>query len=110
MGGSAVGEACDDLLARGTSVGRARFESDQVFASGAYGAVVEVERATGRVTVRRLVGLRGARRVINPLRGAGQVMGGAVQGLGAALTEEAAYDKDGQPTYASLLDYSLLTA
>ena len=46
MGGSAVAAAADDLLAGGT--GSARFESEQVFASGAYVAVVEVERATGR--------------------------------------------------------------
>ena len=32
MGGSAVAAAADDLLANGGTVGRARFESDQVFA------------------------------------------------------------------------------
>jgi carbon-monoxide dehydrogenase large subunit len=110
MGGSAVAAAVDDLLESGGSVGRARFESDQVFASGAYGAVVEVERATGRVRVRRLVAVDDAGRIMNPLLAEGQVIGGAVQGLGAALSEEVVYDEDGQPTYASLLDYSLLTA
>ena len=39
---------------------------------------------------------------MNPLLAEGQVVGGAVQGLGACLTEEA-----GEP---SLLDYGLLTA
>src|SRR3954470_15710508 len=51
-----------------------------------------------------------AGRIMNPLLAEGQVIGGAVQGLGASLSEEVLYDEDGQPTYASLLDYSLLTA
>ncbi len=102
MGGSAVAAAADDLLANGGSVGRARFESEQVFASGAYAAVVEVDRATGAVRVRRIVAVDDAGRIMNPLLAEGQVVGGTVQGLGACLTEEA-----GQP---SLLDYGLLTA
>ncbi len=69
-----------------------------------------VERATGRVEVRRLVAVDDAGRIMNPLLAEGQVIGGAVQGLGASLTEEAFYDDDGQPTFASLLDYGLLTA
>jgi len=100
MGGSAVAAAADDLLANGGSVGRARFESDQVFASGAYAAVVEVDRATGAVSVRRLVAVDDAGRIMNPLLAEGQVVGGSVQGLGACLTEEA-----GEP-----MDFGLLTA
>ncbi|HEX6025241.1 MAG TPA: xanthine dehydrogenase family protein molybdopterin-binding subunit [Solirubrobacter sp.] len=99
MGGSAVAAAADDLLATG-GVGRARFESEQVFASAAYAAVVEVDRATGEVRVRRLVAVDDAGRIINPLLAEGQVVGGAVQGLGACLTEEV-----GAP-----LDYAPLTA
>ena len=102
MGGSAVAAAADDLLANGGSVGRARFESDQVFASGAYAAVVEVDRATGAVRVRRIVAVDDAGRIMNPLLAEGQVVGGTVQGLGGCLTEEV-----GRP---SLLDYGLLTA
>lgn len=100
MGGPAVAAAVDDLLAGGP--GEARFESDQVFSSGAYGAVVEIARATGRVRVRKLVAVDDAGRIVNPLLAEGQVVGGVAQGLGAALTEQAG------PT--SLLDYGLLTA
>jgi carbon-monoxide dehydrogenase large subunit len=100
MGGSAVAAATDDLLANGGTVGRARFESEQVFASGAYAAVVEVDRATGAVRVRRLVAVDDAGRIMNPLLAEGQVVGGSVQGLGACLTEEA-----GAP-----MDFGLLTA
>ena len=89
--------------ARGRRPGDARFESDQVFASGAYAAVVEVDRATGHVRVRRLVAVDDAGRIINPLLAEGQVIGGAVQGLGACLTEE----RPRRPAAAdSLLDYA----
>jgi carbon-monoxide dehydrogenase large subunit len=107
MGGSAVAAAADDLLAGGP--GDARFSSDQVFASGAYVAVVEVSRSTGHVRVRRLIAVDDAGRIVNPLLAEGQVIGGAVQGLGAALSEEQVHDADGQPL-SGLLDYALLTA
>ena len=103
MGGSAVAAACDDLINNGTDTGRARFTSEQVFASGAYAATVEIERATGKVTVTHLVAVDDAGTIINPLLAEGQVIGGAVQGLGACLTEQAT----GQ---TSLLDYQLPTA
>ena len=116
MGGSAVAAAAAGVAAQAAGgsllglTGTARFESDQVFGSGAYAAVVEVERATGRVRVRRLVAVDDAGRIVNPLLAEGQVVGGAVQGLGACLTEEVVHDDAGQPASSSLLDYGLLTA
>ena len=88
----------------------ARFESDLVFSSGAYAAVVEVERATGRLRVLRLVAVDDAGRIINPLLAEGQVIGGTAQGLGECLVEEAVYDEEGNPSFASFVGYSLLTA
>jgi carbon-monoxide dehydrogenase large subunit len=45
---------------------------------------------------------------LNPLLLAGQVHGGAVQGIGQALMERTVYDPDsGQLLTASLLDYAL---
>jgi aerobic carbon-monoxide dehydrogenase large subunit len=88
----------------------ARFESELVFSSGAYGAVVEIERATGRLRVLRLVAVDDAGRIVNPLLAEGQVIGGTAQGLGECLVEEAAYDEEGNPTFASFVGYSLLTA
>ena len=107
MGGSAVAAAADDLLAGGP--GDARFASEQVFTSGAYIAVVEVARPTGVVRVRRLIAVDDAGRIVNPLLAEGQVIGGAVQGLGAVLSEEQVYSPAGVPL-SSLLDYALLTA
>ena len=90
--------------------GRARFESGQVFSSGAYTADVCIDRATGELTVQRVVAVDDAGIMINPLLVHGQVVGGAVQALGECLTEEFLYDEGGQPTSASFLDYSLPTA
>jgi carbon-monoxide dehydrogenase large subunit len=88
----------------------ATFQSELVFSSGAYGAVVEIERSTGRLHVLRVAAVDDAGTVINPLLAHGQVIGAAVQGLGECLVEEAIYDDSGQARSASLMDYSLLTA
>ena len=88
----------------------ARFQSANVFSSGAYVATVEIDRATGALTVTRLVAVDDSGTVINPLLVRGQVVGGAVQALGECLTEEAIFDESGQNRSGSFLDYSLLTA
>jgi aerobic carbon-monoxide dehydrogenase large subunit len=88
----------------------ARFSSDLVFASGAYAAVVEIERATGVLRVRRIAAVDDAGRIINPLLAEGQVIGGTIQGLGAVTSEEATLDAVGRPLGTTLLAYSLPTA
>jgi aerobic carbon-monoxide dehydrogenase large subunit len=116
MAGSALLLAAQEVRARlaaGETApleARCRFASDLVFGSGAYAAVVEIERATGELTVKRLAAVDDAGVIVNPLLAEGQVTGGTVHGLGASLTEEVVHDEAGQPTTASLLDYSLLTA
>jgi carbon-monoxide dehydrogenase large subunit len=87
----------------------ARFDSERVFASGAYAAAVEIDPETGSMVVRRLVAVDDAGTIINPLLAHGQVLGGAVQGLGECLTEEVVYDEDGQLRTATFMDYGLLT-
>ena len=88
----------------------ARFESDLVFAAGAYAAVVDIERATGRLRVLRVAAVDDPGTIVNPLLAEGQVIGGTAQGLGECLSEEADWDEYGQPVTASFADYSLLTA
>jgi carbon-monoxide dehydrogenase large subunit len=80
------------------------------FSSGAYAAVVEIERASGRLRVLRLAAVDDAGTIVNPLLAEGQVIGGAVQGLGASLVEEMVHDEIGQPRTASFADYSLITS
>ena len=110
MGGSALAEACRELRETGASSAEARFESPLLFSSGAYAAVVEIDRATGRLRIHRLVAADDPGRVVNPLLAEGQVLGAVVQGLGQCLAEEVVYDEEGQPRTASFADYKLLTA
>jgi len=44
---------------------------------------------------------------INPLIVEGQTQGGAVQGIGAALSEAIVYDDAGQPLTGSLMEYAI---
>jgi carbon-monoxide dehydrogenase large subunit len=110
MGGSALVLALRKLKEDGGARAEARFESHLLFSSGAYLAVVEIERDTGRLHVLRLAAVDDPGRVVNPLLAEGQVLGATIQGLGECLVEEAVYDEDGQPRTASFADYSLLTA
>jgi aerobic carbon-monoxide dehydrogenase large subunit len=87
-----------------------RYDAELVFGSGAYAAVVEIDRDTGALTVRRVAAVDDAGTVINPLLAEGQVLGGIMQGLGACLFEEAIYDEYGQLRTASFADYGLPTA
>ena len=45
--------------------------------------------------------------VVNPLLVAGQVHGGAAQGIGQALLEHTVYDADGQLLTGSFMDYTM---
>jgi carbon-monoxide dehydrogenase large subunit len=88
-----------------------RFElPGPVFPFGAYAAVVEVDRETGRLQVQRLVGVDDAGRVVNPLLAEGQVVGSAAQGIGQALFEEAVHDDQGQLLTGSFTAYPLPSA
>ena len=58
-----------------------------------HAAIVEVDRETGRVDDRRNMSVaHDCGVVVNPMLVEGQIMGGAVQGLGGILCEEIAYD------------------
>jgi CO/xanthine dehydrogenase Mo-binding subunit len=58
-------------------------------------AEVEVDTQTGRVDVRRIVTAQDVGRAVNPTGIIGQIEGGAVQGLGFALTEELRFGEHG---------------
>ncbi len=79
-----------------------------VFPSGAYAAVIEVERETGQVHILKVVAVDDAGRIVNPLLAEGQVIGATVQGLGQALVEEVVYGEDGQLLTSTFADYGLL--
>jgi CO/xanthine dehydrogenase Mo-binding subunit len=80
------------------------------FPFGAHLAVVEVDTLTGKVTLRRIIAVDDAGPVVNPLAFRGQRHGGLGQGAAQALLEVMSYDPDGNPTTATLADYSFITA
>lgn len=68
-------------------------------------SAVEIDPETGLVRAVDHVVAHFCGAVVNPLLVDGQIKGGVVQGLGAALSEELAYDADGQLLSATLADY-----
>jgi CO/xanthine dehydrogenase Mo-binding subunit len=60
--------------------------------------------------VRRIIAADDAGPVVNPLAFRGQRHGGLGQGIAQALLEVMSYDPDGNPTTATLADYSFITA
>ena len=71
-------------------------------------AVVLVDPETGAVTLRDLFAVDDCGTVINPMIVEGQVHGGLAQGIGQALTERVAYDRDsGQLLTGTFMDYAM---
>jgi CO/xanthine dehydrogenase Mo-binding subunit len=73
-------------------------------------AEVEVDRATGKVAVRKLVNVSEVGLAINPLQARAQEEGGLIMGLGHTLMEELVYDESGKLLNAGPLDYRIPTA
>jgi carbon-monoxide dehydrogenase large subunit len=78
-----------------------------VYPFGVHVAVVEIDRETGQVQLKRYVAVDDCGPQINPMIVEGQVHGGVVQGVGQALWEGAVYDDNGQLVTGSLLDYAI---
>ena len=81
--------------------------ADQNYPFGAHLAVVEIDPATGAITIARYITMDDCGKVINPLLVEGQVHGGIAQGVGQALLENAVYDENGTLLSGSLMDYNL---
>ena len=76
---------------------------------GTHAADVEVDVETGQVTVLRYAACHDVGRAINPMRVQGQIQGGAMQGLGYALTEDMAIE-DGYVQAALFANYLIPNA
>jgi len=77
---------------------------------GAYVCVVDIDRFTGEVKIRRFYALDDCGTRINPMIIEGQVHGGLTEALAIALGQELAFDQDGNILSASFMDYFLPTA
>jgi carbon-monoxide dehydrogenase large subunit len=74
---------------------------------GCHIAVVEVDKETGEVKLKRFISVDDVGNIINPMIVEGQIHGGIVQGIGQALFEGAEYDENGQLTSSSYMDYCM---
>jgi aerobic carbon-monoxide dehydrogenase large subunit len=86
------------------------FEQQATYPFGAHVAVVEIDTETGRVDLRRMVGVDDCGRVIAPQLAEGQVHGGMAQGIAQVLFEQVVFDDDGNPLTATLADYAVPSA
>jgi len=89
-------------------VADATFEpANFTFPLGCHICVVEIDRQTGKIEIKKYIAVDDCGKVINPLLVDGQVQGGIVQGLGQALYEEVVYDDNGQLINGTLMDYAM---
>ncbi len=80
------------------------------FPFGSYICVVDIDKGTGEVKIRRFVAVDDCGTIINPMIVEGQIHGGLTMGLAPALYEEINYDADGNIQGSSFMDYLLPTA
>ena len=80
------------------------------FPFGSYIGVVDIDRGTGEVKVRRFVAVDDCGNIINPMIVDGQIHGGLTMGMAPALFEEISYDEAGNIQGGSFMDYLVPTA
>jgi len=77
------------------------------WAFGAHACAIEVDVETGALRLLRYAAVHDCGRPLNPMVVEGQLHGGIVQGIGAALAEELIYDGNGQLLTGSLMEYGV---
>jgi len=80
------------------------------FPFGTYICVVDIDKGTGEVKVRRFVAVDDCGNIINPMIVEGQIHGGLTEGLAIAFMQEISYDEIGNVQGATFMDYLLPTA
>jgi aerobic carbon-monoxide dehydrogenase large subunit len=83
---------------------------NMTFPNGTYIAVVDVDRETGEVKVRRFLAVDDCGTVINPMIVEGQIHGGLTEGFAIAFMQEIQYDRDGNNLNTNFTDYLLPTS
>jgi len=77
---------------------------------GTYAVVVDVDKGTGQVKVKRMVAVDDCGVRINPMIVEGQIHGGLTEGFGIAFMELITFDADGNCIGSNFMDYLLPTA
>ena len=107
---SADGRVVSLLDFPGLKVDGVFHNSKPTFSYGTAIAEVAVDPGTGHVEVLDYHVIDDVGRIINPITLHGQVLGAAVQGLGAVFGENVAYDDEGQILVGTLADYDIPVA
>lgn len=77
---------------------------------GAASAIIEVDKDTGKVDIKKVALAADIGKAINPDLVRGQIVGGMLQGLATALYEDIAIDENGKMLNANFTDYKIPTA
>ena len=80
------------------------------FPFGSYICVVDIDKATGQVKIRRFVAVDDCGNIINPMIVDGQIHGGLTMGFAPSLLESITYDELGNNQAGTFMDYLLPTA
>lgn len=80
------------------------------FPFGAYICVVDIDRGTGEVKIRRFMAVDDCGNIINPMIVEGQIHGGLTMGMAPSLLEEITYDEQGNMQQGTFMEYLLPTA
>ncbi|MFA7413400.1 MAG: xanthine dehydrogenase family protein molybdopterin-binding subunit [Rhizobium sp.] len=80
------------------------------YSNSSHACEVEVDVATGALSIARYVVSEDCGTVINPIVVRGQQQGAIAMGLSGALLEEVVYDENGQNLSATFADYLVATA
>jgi aerobic carbon-monoxide dehydrogenase large subunit len=72
---------------------------------GTYAVVVDVDKGTGQVKVKRMVAVDDCGVRINPMIVEGQIQGGLAEGYGIAFMELITFDAEGNCIGSNLMDY-----
>ncbi|EIJ78151.1 carbon-monoxide dehydrogenase, large subunit [Bacillus methanolicus PB1] len=80
------------------------------FPHGAYIAVVDIDKGTGAVKVRRFMAVDDCGNVINPMIVEGQIHGGLTEGFAIAFMQDIPYDANGNCLAPNWMDYLVPTS
>jgi aerobic carbon-monoxide dehydrogenase large subunit len=80
------------------------------FPFGTYICVVDIDKGTGEIKVRRFVAVDDCGNIINPMIVEGQIHGGLTEGLAIAFMQEIGYDESGNVQGGTFMDYLVPTA
>jgi carbon-monoxide dehydrogenase large subunit len=92
-------------LERGLAVNALYANEDAGWSQGVHCCFVEVDIETGGIRVERHLAFEDCGDMLHPAIAEDQVRGGIMQGIATVLYERLAFDADGNPLSATLLDY-----